>query len=492
MGIDFGAQVLIVRYLSKDDFGAWSYALAVVALFGGVALFEMGNTLARFLPLYRERIQPDRVAGAVAIAFGVVLTLGTLIAVAIILAIAVLGIRPTDDARALGLVVIISFLIPIQGLDSLFTTLFATLGASRAIFIRQSLLAPGLRLAVVVALIVFRADVMFLATGYVAMSIVGLMLYAVMFRRVLRRDSETDASPSRRWAFPAREMLGFATPLLASTLVWLLMESSDAVLLGFFFDTKAVATFRVVLPMARLNQVVILTFAMLYLPIAARLHARGEQRELAKLYWQTAAWMTVLTFPILVLTFSFAESTAVGVYGERYAASAQIMAFLAVGYFFHTALGFNGLTLRIYGKLRYTVAIDVAMAILNIGVNLVLIPRFGPLGAAIGTTATLMLHNVLKQLGLWRYTGFGVFERQYVYLYASLLAIAVLLAGVQMLLPANLPIALAVASGAGLAAFWANRGILEVESLFPELSRLPILGRLLGTNRATGNHRDGA
>jgi O-antigen/teichoic acid export membrane protein len=479
LAIDFGAQVLLVRYLSKADFGAWSYALALVAMLGGIALFEMGNTLARFIPMYRERGQHGSMAGAVALGFAVVGGFGTLIATAVVIVVGILGFRPTSDPQALQLLILVAFLIPVQALDSLFTTLFATLGSSRAIFLRQAILGPTLRIALVGALVAAKADLEFLGRGYVAISLFALAVSGLMFWRAMRQRQQTGMSERRVWSIPARDLFTFATPLLASTLVWLLMESSDAVLLGYFFDTGAVASFRAVLPLARMNTLVILTFGVLYLPMASRLYARGDEGQLHELYWQSALWMTVLTFPIFLLTFSFARSTTVGLYGPAYAGSAPIMLLLAVGYFFHTALGFNGVTLRIYNKLRYTVSIDIAMAVLNVAVNLILIPRFGVIGAAIGTTATLCLHNVLKQLGLWRYTGWPLFRIKYALFYGGLAVVALALLGLQALLPASLLVALPLAAVVSLLALWISRGLLEVDLLFPEARRLPLVGKLM-------------
>ena len=484
LAIDFGAQVLLVRYLSKPDFGAWSYALALAAMLGGIALFEMGNTLARFIPMYRERGEPNSMAGAMALGFAVVGGFGVLIAMAVIISLGFLGFRPTSDPEALHLLVLVAFLIPIQALDSLFTTLFATLGSSRAIFLRQSILGPTLRIALVGALIGAGADVEFLARGYVAISVFALVVSGLMFWRALRQRRAIGAGERRALHFPAREIFLFATPLLASTLVWLLMESSDAVLLGYFFDTDAVASFRAVLPLARMNTLVIITFGMLYLPMASRLYARGDQEQLHELYWQSALWMTILTFPILLLTFSFAPSTTLDTYGSEYAGSAPIMSVLAIGYFFHTALGFNGVTLRIYNKLRYAVSIDVGMAVLNVVVNLILIPRMGALGAAIGTSATMILHNVLKQIGLSRYTGWPMFRLRYALFYSGLLATALAMMGLQEILPATLLVALPLSAVVSLVALWVSRGLLDIDALFPELRRVPVVGKLIQRRNA--------
>lgn len=472
-GVDFFGQVLLVRYLTKDAFGAWSYALAVVVLFSGVAQYEMRNAISRFVPIYLERHDWGKLLGAVALALGVAAGVGLGIVAVIEIAIGVMGFRPIEDPTALRLLLLTAVLIPIQAVDSVFTGLFAAFGASRTILVRQSLLAPGLRLALVIGLMVVGAGVEMLAFGYTAVGIVGVLLYLFALKWLLR-DRGIQPFGGKQWQVPARELLGFATPLLSTTLVWLLMESSDAVLLGYFFDSTAVAQFRAVLPLARLNGIVAMAFAILYLPLAARLRERGDVGGLRDLYWRTALWMTVLTLPIMILTTSFAHATTVGFFGPAYGSSSGILVLLAVGYFINTAAGFNGLTVKIHGRLRYSVTIDITAAVANVGLSLVLVPRFGPIGAAAGTAATLVLHNVFKQLGLARYTAVGAFDRRYAVPYAEVVVIAVGAALLAAVVPSNLVIAILVAGIAGLLALWLTRAHLDVLGFFPEVRLLPL------------------
>lgn len=490
--VDFASQVLLVRYLSKDAFGAWSYALALVILFAGIAQLEMRNAASRFIPIYLERREPDKLLGTIGLALGVAVGLGVLIAAVLVGAVEIVGFRPTQDPLSLRLLVLIAVLIPIQAVDTVFTGLFAAFGASKTIFVRQSILAPGLRLALVVALVAVRADVGFLALGYVAASVAGIALYATSLLGILRSHDLHLLGPRARWSFPARDVLGFAAPLLTSTLVWTLMESSDAILLGYFHNATAVATFRVVLPLARMNGIVSAVFSVMFLPLASRTMERGARSELGHLYWRTALWMTVLTFPILVATMSFASTVTTGLYGDAYAGSAPILALLALGYFFNTALGFNGLTLKVYGRLRYTVSVDIAMAVVNVAVNLVLIPRYGPLGAAVGTATTLVLHNLLKQLGLQHFAGLGWLPRRYLPIYVGLAAVAIALVGVELVLPRHLLVAAVGAAAAGLAGILLSRRHLELRAFFPELGAIPLPGwalELIAPDESPLHHR---
>ena len=476
--VEFGLQIFLVRFFSKSDFGAVAYALSIVFLLRAVALFEMPLALSRFIPAYRHRDRSDLVLGSIGLGLALVAVLGTVIAGATALSLGVFGLHPTSSHEALRVLLVLVALVPIDALDILVTTLFATLVGAKQIFIRQGIVGPALRLALVGAVVFAHAGVLAFAAGYVASSAATLVVYGTIFVRTLRGDGLLSSVALRKVEFPARETLLFAAPLLASTLVWVLLDSSDAVMLGFFRGVDEVANFRAVVPLAIANQGVMLAFTVLYSPTLARHVARGEWDEIVDLYWRSALWVMLASFPLFVLTFSFAPVTTSAVLGSSYGGSSTILAILSLGYFFHVALGFNGLTLRVLGKVRYSVAIDFGAAIFNIGINLVLIPIWGALGAAAGTAGTLIVHNLLKQFGLWYYGGVPPFAAGFRAPYVLVAVVSGALAGAAVVLPRGVWFAALCAAAAGVGVAWLNRDRLGLGAIFPELARWPLIGRM--------------
>ena len=58
---------------------------------------------------------------------------------------------------------------------------------------------------------------------------------------------------------------------------------------------------------------------------------------------------------------------------------------LAAAYYFNVALGCNGHTLRILGRMRYLLGVDALTTGVNVIGNLLLIRHYGALGAGICT-----------------------------------------------------------------------------------------------------------
>ena len=103
-------------------------------------------------------------------------------------------------------------------------------------------------------------------------------------------------------------------------------------------------------------------------------------------------------------------------------------------------------------------------------VNLVAIPRWGATGAAIGTCGTMVVHNLLKQYGLWKHTTVSPFERAYRPVYAVLFGVPLLLTGLRATFPAAVWVAAPLAAFITIALLWTGRRAFAVNLMFPELT----------------------
>lgn len=480
MFLNFAIQLLMVRYLSKSDYGAFAYALSVVSIGSSVVLFGLDKAVARFVPIYHEHKDYSRMFGVMLMALGSIFLIGLTLVLVVFGFQEVINNEFISDPMALSLLLIVIVLSPIEALNNLFQGTLAVFAKSRAIFVRRHLLGPSLKLGAVLLVILLGKDVYFLAGGYLVGSLLGLAVHLGIVIQVLRGEGLFANFDLKRIQFPFRQIYGFSTPLLTTDVVLILRTTLVAVLLQYFGNTTDVAAFRAVVPVAGLNSLVMQSFKYLYTPLASRLYAHNDQAGINDMYWKTAIWITLLTFPIFVVSFSLAQPLTVLLFGERYADSGIILALLSLGYYFNAALGFNSYTLRVYGKVRFIVAVDILTAALGLGLNLLLIPRYGAMGAAVGTTIGLVAYNLLNQVGLLSGTGIQVFNWRYLRVYLSILVSTVGLLLLQAAL--NPPLAVSIGAAAVFAAglIRLNREVLDVAQMFPEILRIPLVKPLMG------------
>jgi len=155
-----------------------------------------------------------------------------------------------------------------------------------------------------------------------------------------------------------------------------------------------VAFYRAALPIAELNNIGFASFTLLYTPLAARLFAKLDYRGISGLYWQTAAWMSVLSFPVFAVTFSLAKPVTI-FFSEH-------VTHHPVSY----CPAFPRYLFQCYRRLQSANAEGVRKIALchcgkrgdggaNLVVSAVLIKLYGTLGAAIGSTSTMIGYNLL-------------------------------------------------------------------------------------------------
>jgi len=476
--ISLATQVLIVRQLSKSAYGSFAYALSVISTARILVDFGHQKAVAHFLSLYDERGEKRKLVGTVVMEIRLIAGTGLLAFLVVAGFRNLLAGNIIDDEQAISLLVIMILLAPLEALDGLFESVVAVLGEASAIFFRKYLLAPLLRLGAVALLVLFDAPVRFLAAGYVAAGLIGLVAYASIIYRVLQRRQLLAYFRKGSFKMPVREVFGFALPLLTYELVFIAVNTISILLVGYFSGTEEVAAYRAVAPIARVNQLVGWTFAVLFMPMAARFFARGDRSGMRDAYWRTSLWLTVLTFPIFAVTGPLARPVTQFLFGARYADSALLLGLLSLGYYLNISLGFNSLALQTFGRIRYLVTVNLVSVVFNLVLGWVLISRHGSLGVAITNAATLVLLNLLTQLGLPS-IGIGFLDRRFARAYATIVAGGLGLWLLQLRLNPPLLVGLVIAGLLSIGLLVINRRHLRADESFPELQRIPWLGRWL-------------
>jgi O-antigen/teichoic acid export membrane protein len=481
--INLGVQAMVVRALSKTEFGAFAYALSLVQSLAVFLTFGIDRALPRFVAMYDERRDMGRLVGVIAVQVSTIASIGSFGVIAVIGLQSWLSGSVIGDGRIVGVLVILAFLAPIRALDDLAVSLFAVYAKPSSIFFRRYLFEPLARVVVVLLLVVVGAGPRFLALGYVLTGLAGVALYTSMLLPLLRRRGVWPLPAGSTFQMPWREVLAYSLPLLSSDLLYAVLNTTDVILLRRYSGTESIGAYRAIQPFAKMNQFVMTSFALLYTPMLARLLTRGDRRGISDLYWKTAAWIAVLTFPVFALTFSLATPISITILGADYAESGLYLSLLSVGYYFNAAMGFNGLTVKTAGRVRYTVVISVVALAANLVLNVLLIPRFGALGAASANLATLVLHNVLKQAGLRLGSGVELYRADLSPIYLAIAVSAGALMAIQALLDPPLFVGVGLATVASLLVFLVARSRLDLAETFPELARLPVLRALLKVSR---------
>ena len=188
--------------------------------------------------------------------------------------------------------------------------------------------------------------------------------------------------------------------------------------------------------------------------------AKDDLAQAGALYRTSTSWLVLLTWPLYLLVITF-PAALLGIFGRQYTDATEVVVILCSAMLLATACGQVDSVLTMAGKSSWNLGNALFGLAVNVTVDLILLPRIGITGAAIGWAAAIVCNNLVPLTQVYASTRLHPFGR------GTLTAIAVtatcVLAAVlpvRLLLSDSLPSALAAALLAGvllLPAVWVLR-----------------------------------
>ena len=129
-------------------------------------------------------------------------------------------------------------------------------------------------------------------------------------------------------------------------------------------------------------------------PRFTEMFARGDLLGANRVYQVTTAWLVLLTWPMYLLAVSFAPQILT-VFGHSYQAGALVMVILSLAMLLLTGCGQVDMVLVTTGRSSWSLANGLLAVMINVGLDVLLIPRYGITGAAIGWAAAIVVANLM-------------------------------------------------------------------------------------------------
>jgi O-antigen/teichoic acid export membrane protein/glycosyltransferase involved in cell wall biosynthesis len=476
--MNVATQVIIVRALTRSDYGALAFAISLVEMVSIISLVALDKTVLRFGAIYHERDDSARFAGTLFLATLIPTIVGAAVITAVITGGAAFGETLGIDATAWSLLVVVSLLIPINGFASVSLSLVTVVKGVRSVFFRKHIFSPLIRLVIVGLVVLNSSDPQNLAVAMLVAGLCGLIADIWLVARVLIDDQLLPWFSPSRILLPVRDFLQYSGPVLASDLAFMVRGTLLVVLLGWLCSNAETAAFRSVLPLVRLNELVLLNFMVLFVPAASRLFAAGKQDHLAEMHRQTNLWIMTLSFPIFAVTVALAGPVTVFMFGVTYADAARLLAIMSAGYFVQSMYGLNGHMLRVLGRVRLLLAADVVGGSLLLLAALILIPVWGPLGGAIAAAGGICVHSHLRWLVLHRVVQMPPNTHGRSPLWITFFSMAIVTICSVVWSPGWI-VGMLLAAIATTVVVLTMREHLDIDESFPELRRIPFASKLL-------------
>jgi O-antigen/teichoic acid export membrane protein len=191
----------------------------------------------------------------------------------------------------------------------------------------------------------------------------------------------------------------FTIPRGIASLASITLQRIDIVLVAIIMNPAWAAVYTAATRFLVAGQLGNMAISMAAQPRFTELFALGDRQSANVIYKVTTAWLVLLTWPLYLLAVVYGPEVLT-VFGHSYRAGATVMVILGLTMLLATACGQVDMVLITTGRSSWSLLNGLLAVAVNVGLDLVLIPRYGITGAAIGWAVAIVVTNLMPMVQL--------------------------------------------------------------------------------------------
>ncbi len=200
-------------------------------------------------------------------------------------------------------------------------------------------------------------------------------------------------------------LLKVSVPMMMTNSLVFLLNWMDTFMIGMYKTTADVGIYASASRIAMLTTLMLTANSAIAGPKIVSLYTEGKTRQLKNLLTYSTLMVSAFAIPVALLMILF-PGFILGLFGKEFEAGSWVLIILAVAQVINTSTGLVGLTLNMTGKEVLMQNLMIITTLVNLVLNVLLIPPYGIEGAAIATGFSLSMKNLVSFYYVKKHLGF--------------------------------------------------------------------------------------
>jgi O-antigen/teichoic acid export membrane protein len=383
------SNVLLARWMGSFEYGIYAYTWVWVLVLGSIAPFGLNVAVLRYLPDYQVNEKWHRMNGMIRNSRTIVL--GTSLFIAGIAALVVFMSRTGIDDYYITPLYIAFASVTLYALIDLYEGLARSFKWLKLAFAPSYLLRPAV-LVIFLAFVVSAGIVPTASIALIAVFISGGLVLSVQAWLFSRRIATV--VPRVRPVYHSWYWIRNSIPFLLVEAFYLVLTNTDIIMLGIYLEPDDVGIYFAASRTTNLIMFILFAIQAMLASQFSSLYAEKKHKQLAELFTgaiRWAFWPSLLAGVVLVVI----GKPVLSLFGPGFVEGYTVLVILILSVLLKAAAGPVDLLLNMTGNQVRCAMVLGCSAVLNIILNILLIPRFGLVGAAIATTTSIVVSTGL-------------------------------------------------------------------------------------------------
>ncbi|MBU7014066.1 MAG: flippase [Theionarchaea archaeon] len=383
-------KISMARMLDVRGYGLISAVEPVIIITASFTLTGFAAALSKYLSEEIARKNMKTAQNYLATAMHYLFPLSLVVTVLVLLAASFIANTIFHEPDLGILIRIVVLVMPVEALWLVIDGIF--LGYQESPFYTYSLLVYNLVvLAAAIVLVSSGMGAEGAVFGILLGDISGLAAAYLFYRRKFRGElTLTGGSKSVRLL---GKLIDFAIPKTITSVSMMILMSFDIFCITYFLGVTYAGLYNAAVPIARIMTSVASSVALPLLPAVSEDMAR-EKGYVGTYLCDALKYTSGATFPLTILFVVYAEGLIKLFFGVEYVVASTALMVLSLAMFFMSFCSIFSVTFQGMGKPRIPMYITVFALILNVLLNIYLIPKMGITGAALATLTSMVVKFV--------------------------------------------------------------------------------------------------
>src|SRR3989338_9770 len=386
--LGYVARFILARNLTVEDFGLFYSVFAFLGMFGVFKSLGFDRALAKFIPEFVHKKKHNQIKSSIIYVSAIQLLTNTIVIIGIYLFSDYLSqnfFRSSHAGIVLKLMAIAFFL------DSFVSVLkFAFQGFKKMAYFAG---IDVVKMLLVIAIILIGMGMNYGILGPVAAYVLSSIIVILVFGFVLLRRIFPDFLKSK-FIYEVeliKKISRYSIFAMSAGVGMVILGYTDTILLTYFSGLTSVALYNVALPTAKVLMYFPRSIAGILLPLISELWAKKEKALIREGIESLYKYTIIIIIPLVFMILSFSDLLIGTLFGKDYVVASNALKILSIGMIFAVLYVVNIDFFSGIGKPEINNIIVYSAALFNLVANLIMIPVWGIIGAAISTTISYFI-----------------------------------------------------------------------------------------------------
>ena len=412
---------IVTKNLGPSLYGMWSLINSTISLIIPFSMLSFSMSIIRFLAVEKDlnRIREDFYS-----ACSLVFISGFILSLIGFILSGLLATAFLKDNNAVSYIRLSSILILLNSIFPILLAFFRT-GNKIAIY---NFLNLGLTILQVGLIIVF-VTLGYELTGIIMAFIISALLldliaFIIVAKQIgFQRPRFTNMKTYLKWGIP----------LIPSSAILWIISVSDRYIINHFLGISAAGIYNAAYGIGFYSSFILMPIGIVLYPIISKLYDEGKRIECADYFKYAFKYLMMFTVPAAVGLSILAKPLLRILTTPEFVSGSSVVPLIAFGGVFFCFYQIGIYVIHLVGKTKINFNLLVIAAILNVILNIVLVPHLGIFGAGL---ASLLAYTVLGIFTLIITERYLKFSLSFFFILKSLISSAVM-AGVIWLIRPN-------------------------------------------------------